>query len=117
MTRGKASACGSIESVLPASVAGRVGLQPGDCLVAVNGHEVRDVIDAQLYAAEEELRLEFLRGDALSSVTVSRAYDEPLGLEFRDLLFDGIRTCRNRCDPRSTSATMTTGCPSSPAAS
>ncbi len=91
-------ACGRVRTVLPDSVAGRAGLQPGDCLFAINGEELRDVIDVRFYAAEEELELAFLRNGETHTVRATRAYDESLGLEFEELLFDGIRTCRDRCE-------------------
>jgi len=90
--------CGKIQSVQMDSVAGRAGLQPGDCLVAINGGIVHDVIDVQFYSAEEDIELEFLREGERMVARVARGYDEPLGLEFSDILFDGIRTCCNRCE-------------------
>ncbi len=91
-------ACGRIRVVLPDSVAGRAGLRPGDCLFAINGQELRDVIDVQFHAADEELEIAFLRDGEARTIQVARAYRETMGWEFEELLFDGIRTCRNRCE-------------------
>ncbi len=90
--------CGRIVGVEPNSVAGRMGLAPGDCLMAVNGVQVRDVIDVQFYCSEEELTFDFLRDGRVHTVRGRRDYGEELGLEFETPLFDGIRTCRNRCE-------------------
>lgn len=90
--------CGRIVGVEPNSTAGRLGLAPGDCLLAVNGMPVRDVIDVQFYSSDEELELTFERGGQVRTVRGARAYGEELGLEFGSLLFDGIRVCRNRCE-------------------
>lgn len=90
--------CGRIVGVQPSSVAGRIGLAPGDCLLSVNGAPVRDVIDVQFYSSEEDLTLTFLRGGRVYAVKGKREYGEELGLEFESPLFDGIRTCRNRCE-------------------
>lgn len=90
--------CGRIVGVQRDSVAGRMGLAPGDCLLAINGMPVRDVIDVQFYSSDEELELTFDRGGQVRTVRGARAYGEELGLEFESLLFDGIRVCRNRCE-------------------
>ncbi|MBC7258929.1 MAG: DUF512 domain-containing protein, partial [Chloroflexi bacterium] len=90
--------CGRIIGVEPTSFAGRLGLAPGDCLLAINGAPVRDVLDVQFYASEEELELTFARGGRVQTVRGVRAYSEALGLEFETLLFDGLRVCHNRCE-------------------
>jgi len=89
---------GVISAVGPDSLAGRVGLQPGDELVSINGHYLRDVIDVRFYSAEERLALRVRRGGEEFTIETGRRYDEPLGLEFIHPTFDGIRRCNNRCD-------------------
>jgi putative radical SAM enzyme (TIGR03279 family) len=86
-----------IVAVAPGSLAQRVGLQPGDELLAVNGHRLRDVIDVRFYSAEEHLALRARRGGREFTAQAERRYDEPLGLEFAHPTFDGIRRCNNRC--------------------
>lgn len=90
--------CGRIVRVEPDSTAGRMGLAPGDCLLAVNGTPVRDVIDVQFYGSEEALTLTFLREGQVYTAKGRREYGEELGLEFASMLFDGVRVCRNRCE-------------------
>ena len=89
---------GAISAVEPSSLAGRVGLRPGDELRAINGYRLRDVIDVRFYAAEEHLSLQVHRGGRAFTVEVGRQYDELLGLEFVYPTFDGIRRCNNRCE-------------------
>ncbi len=90
---------GVIARVAPRSLAQRLGLQPGDELLAVNGQRLRDVIDVQFYSAEEQLTLRVRRADQEMTLRARRRYDEPLGLEFTSPTFDGdIRRCNNRCD-------------------
>jgi putative radical SAM enzyme (TIGR03279 family) len=86
--------------VEPDSVAARLGLQPGDELLRVNGHELRDVIDVQFYGAEDWLELVVRRaGDVEGrAITTERASGELLGLDFAHPTFDvDIRRCRNNC--------------------
>jgi putative radical SAM enzyme (TIGR03279 family) len=89
---------GLISGVAPDSLAERAGLRSRDELVAVNGHVLRDVIDVQFYAAEEHLALDVRRGEEAFTIEVERRYNEPLGLDFTELTFDGIRRCDNRCE-------------------
>lgn len=91
---------GMIACVEPNSLAARLGLQPGDELLAINGHRPRDVIDVRFYSAEEWLELIVRRGDGQERVyETERAYDEPLGFDFAHPTFDvDIRRCRNNCE-------------------
>ncbi len=89
---------GLIAAVAPGSLADRVGLQPGDELLAINGHELRDAIDVRFYSAEERLGLRARRGGREFTVEAERRYDEPLGLDFAHPTFDGLRRCNNRCE-------------------
>ncbi len=90
---------GTISSVHPKSLGARVGLAPGDELLAINGQPLRDVIDVQFAAAEERLTLRIRRQGRERTLRARRRYDEPLGLEFTRPTFDSdIRRCTNRCD-------------------
>jgi len=89
---------GIISAVQPGSLAARVGLRPGDELVAINGHSLRDVIDVQFYGAEERLTLLVRRGAEKLTLQAYRRYGEPLGLDFTGPTFDfSVRLCNNRC--------------------
>ncbi|MFN3762159.1 MAG: DUF512 domain-containing protein [Anaerolineae bacterium] len=90
---------GVISAVQPNSLAARLGLRPGDELLAINGHPLRDLIDVQFYGAEEQLTLRVRREGAEQTLRARRRYDEPLGLDFAHPIFDaGIRRCNNRCE-------------------
>jgi putative radical SAM enzyme (TIGR03279 family) len=79
-------------------LAAEAGLQPGDELLAVNDHSVRDVIDVQFYAAEPEVDLLIRREGELWLYELERDYGEPLGLSFGHPTFDtDIRRCNNQC--------------------
>lgn len=89
---------GPIASVAPGSLADELGLLPGDQLLAINDHPLRDVIDVQFYGAEESLELLVLREDELILFEVERDYEQALGFEFAQPTFDvDIRQCDNRC--------------------
>ncbi|RLC61430.1 MAG: DUF512 domain-containing protein [Chloroflexi bacterium] len=89
---------GVISAVEPYSLARRVGLRAGDELLAINEQPVRDVIDVQFYSAEEHLALRVRRDGREFTLEIERQYAEPLGLEFAQPTFDGLRRCNNRCE-------------------
>ena len=86
-----------INSIAPGSLGDEIGLAPGDRLITVNGHRLRDVIDFAFYSDEEEVTLEVIHDDELVVYEVERGYDESWGIEFADPTFDGIHVCDNSC--------------------
>jgi putative radical SAM enzyme (TIGR03279 family) len=88
---------GVIIAVREGSIAEELGLQPGDELLSINGHLLRDVIDYRFYGAEEELELVIERDGERMVCAVERGYDQELGLEFAEPTFDGLRLCNNHC--------------------
>ncbi len=97
-----------IAEVRAGSIGAELGLQPGDMLLSINGHLLRDVIDCRFYGAEEELELVAVspvgtnyraeRAGERIVYEVERDYDQELGLEFTEPTFDGLRRCNNRCE-------------------
>ncbi|MCS6846586.1 MAG: DUF512 domain-containing protein, partial [Anaerolineae bacterium] len=89
---------GIIESVEPGSLADRAGLRAGDDLIAINGHVLRDVIDAQFYGADEHVVFRFERAGAQHEVAARRDFGQSLGIVFQHPTFDiDIRRCNNLC--------------------
>lgn len=81
----------------PGSPADAAGIRPGDYLLAIAGQPVRDVIDYQFLAAEEEVDIVWRSGAGEQRAIVEKDASEPLGLEFAEPTFDGIRRCNNTC--------------------
>lgn len=88
---------GKVASVAPGSIAEECGVLRGDVLVSINGHQLRDVIDCHFWSAASDLTIVFQRGAEEHLVEVEKNPDEGLGIDFEKSLFDGIRSCRNRC--------------------
>jgi len=89
---------GVLAAVGPQSPAARAGLRPGDLVVSADGHRLRDVIDWQWYADGTEVALAVLPPDDVEErVVLRRGADESWGVSFTETVFDGVRTCRNRC--------------------
>jgi putative radical SAM enzyme (TIGR03279 family) len=89
---------GRIASVEPGGPAERAGLAAGDIVACVEGEPLRDVIDWMWTADGDgvDLRVRDAR-DVERDVTIRRDWDEPWGLEFDGVVFDGIRECDNAC--------------------
>jgi len=85
-----------IEGITPGSIADEFELQPGDRLLAVNGHRLRDILDYSYYTStDDELLLEVATaGGELWELEIEREPGEPLGLTFPAPEPAG---CRNNC--------------------
>lgn len=91
---------GVIESIEPGSPADALGIRPGDVVLRVNGHRLRDVVDYQYYTADAVLALEITRHsdpDRSHIVRMVRDGGEPLGIQFTQPTFAPIRECNNHC--------------------
>jgi putative radical SAM enzyme (TIGR03279 family) len=88
---------GVVAAVAEGSIAERKGVRPGDQMVSINGHVLRDVIDYRFYGAEEELEIIVERDGQRRVLQVERGYEENLGIEFTAPTFDGIRRCNSQC--------------------
>jgi putative radical SAM enzyme (TIGR03279 family) len=87
-----------IERVEYGSTGWRLGIRPGDRLVAVNGARPRDWLDFRFEVVAPRVSLDLWReGTGPYRVETEKAWDDDLGLRFRAPLFDGVRKCRNRC--------------------
>ncbi|MDR1088078.1 MAG: DUF512 domain-containing protein [Coriobacteriales bacterium] len=94
-----------IAAVQPGSPAVRVGLKPGMAVIAVDGEPLNDILDWQWLADDAEVELEIALAHKTDSpdnqvtelVTLRRAFGETWGIEFSDVLFDGLRRCVNSC--------------------
>jgi len=95
---GVAGLGGRISSVEPDGPAALAGLTAGDVIVSVDDGPLRDVIDWMWNADGDsvDLRVRDAR-DVERDVVVEREWDEPWGLEFDGVVFDGIRECENAC--------------------
>lgn len=88
---------GEVEDIAAGSLAEEIGIEPGDRVVKVNNHPLRDILDFQFLAADEEVILEIERDGQLHICVVERDLDEPWGITFADPTMDGIHICENAC--------------------
>ena len=86
-----------ITCVSPDSLGEELGLKPGDRLISMNGHPIRDVIDYMYYEAAEDLSLLMEIDGEEVLFEIEKESEEPLGLDFEDYLMDRQRSCKNKC--------------------
>ena len=88
-----------VAQVEKGSPAWEAGLEPGMIVRTVNGTLLDDIITWRWETADDEVQLEVeVPGEeGVFSATLERQLGEPWGLSFTDVLFDGVRTCKNAC--------------------
>lgn len=87
-----------IQTVEEHSPAHKAGIRPGEMLVSINGHSIRDVLDYRFYMTDANLQLE-LNNSAGSpyTVTIKKEEYQDLGLDFETYLMDKQQSCKNKC--------------------
>lgn len=88
-----------VAAVEEGSPAWEAGIEPGMRVVTVNGVEPRDIIDWRWEADGAVCELEVLdpRDGTVTACELWREVGQDWGIDFTDVLFDGIRTCVNAC--------------------
>lgn len=86
-----------ISSVIKGSSADRCGINGGDTLLKLNGHEIVDVLDYRFYQLEREVLIEYISQGEIKSATAKKPEYEELGFEFDSYLMDKEHSCRNKC--------------------
>src|SRR6058998_3754128 len=92
----------SAEGVVVAAVHARTaaaaaGLRPGDRVLAINGHALRDAIDFRFHGGDERLALSVERDGARHALRLARRPGADLGVELEAPRAGEIATCANKC--------------------
>jgi len=83
-----------VSNIRSGSIAEKSGILPGDILLSVNSHKLRDPIDFMFYSADEMLDIVVKRNGRKTNVTVSRDNNMDFGIDFRPFK---VKTCKNNC--------------------
>ncbi len=87
----------TITAVERASLSEKHGILPGDILISINGHDIRDVLDYRFRLYEEKITLKIHRGAELFDVTIKKSEYGDIGLGFETYLMDKKQSCKNKC--------------------
>ncbi len=86
-----------IKYIEPYSAAEEAGLEAGDILVSINGHDFHDILEYRYLTAEYEVTLEVIKKDGITEIiTIENDYED-LGIEFSEGLIDAAQSCCNKC--------------------
>jgi len=86
-----------IKSVDPGSIADELGLEPGDRLMSIDGHELEDIFDYEYYIESESIEVLVRKADGEEwELDIENDYQD-LGLTFENGLMSEYRSCRNKC--------------------
>jgi putative radical SAM enzyme (TIGR03279 family) len=83
----------TIDTVSKDSSANKAGLLPGDLLLSVNAHSLRDPIDFMFYSPEDSLEIRLKREGKNMVLTLVRDTND-LGIDFKPFR---VMTCKNNC--------------------
>ena len=86
-----------ITNVIPGSIADKKGILKEDILIAINGNEIRDVLDYRFYLTERKVQISLSRDSAEYTVNIKKDEYDDIGLEFATFLMDKKHSCRNKC--------------------
>lgn len=86
-----------VRAVTAGSPAARAGVAAGWELLTVNGVPIPDVLAYRRELGREGAELRVREPASGEEASFSVAWEDP-GLEFDDVIFDGIRLCANHCD-------------------
>ncbi len=87
-----------ITGIEKGSYAEMLGIEAGDVLVAINGHEIRDILDFRFYETNSHLELNIKdQGGKEAVLKLRKGQYDAIGLEFDSYLMDKERSCRNKC--------------------
>ena len=87
-----------VQRVQEGSIAWELSIEPGDRILAIDGHEIEDIFDYQYYTENEYLEILLEKPDQEQwLLEVEKEEDEDLGIVFENGLMDEYRSCRNKC--------------------
>lgn len=81
--------------VQPGSPAEKIGISTGDRLLALNDHQIHDILDYWFHVSADRLRISWITKDGeKKTATIKKPYDQRLGIELEPF---EIKRCSNAC--------------------
>jgi putative radical SAM enzyme (TIGR03279 family) len=87
-----------INKIIANSTADKAGLNAEDKIITINGQEIDDYIDYLYQISEPIIDLEIETENGVrKNIELQRQLGEELGIEFKEIVFDGLKQCKNNC--------------------
>ncbi|MCF8009457.1 MAG: DUF512 domain-containing protein [Halanaerobiales bacterium] len=87
-----------IKNILKDSTADKLGIKPGDIILSINGDKITDYIEYNYKISDYKFDLEVKKKSGqIITYTVKRDFNKKLGIEFDNIIFDGLNICKNNC--------------------
>lgn len=87
-----------INNIEKFSPADKAGIQPGDFLISMNGHDIIDVLDFRFYQVNSKIEILLKKVDGTEKiVNIRKGEYEELGIIFDTYLMDKEKNCKNKC--------------------
>lgn len=87
-----------IKNIIPNSTAAKAGLKTGDKIITINNQKINDYIDYLYQISEAIISLEIkTKAGQKKNIKLKRKLGEKLGIEFKEIVFDGLKQCKNNC--------------------
>lgn len=83
--------------VEPDSPAQEAGIEEGDILLMLNGHEVHDVLEYRYLMSEYEVTVTIRKKNGDTEEIIIENDYEDIGIEFESGLMDQAKSCTNKC--------------------
>ena len=88
----------TVASVEKGSICDKLGIRAGDSLVAINAHEIYDILDYRFHLCEKKIKLTVLRDGKTKNFRFRKEENDlDIGLEFATALMDEKQSCKNKC--------------------
>lgn len=87
-----------INNIEKFSPADKAGIQPGDFLISMNGHDIIDVLDFRFYQVNSKIDILLKKVDGTErNFNIRKGEYEELGIIFDTYLMDKEKNCKNKC--------------------
>ena len=87
-----------IKNIISNSTADKAGLKEEDKIITINGQIINDYIDYLYQISEAVIELEIeTKNSQRKNIQLQRQIGEELGIEFQEIVFDGLKQCKNNC--------------------
>lgn len=88
----------TISKIKKDSIAYELGLKKNDEIISINGEVIKDIIDFQYMIDDENIEvLVKKKNGSFEEFDIEKDFGEHLGVEFKDVIFDRLKTCGANC--------------------